>query len=64
MSEVGVDLACFGMLVFALISAKWQRKWCRDARSVRPFHVNETANAQFVRPHMPYNNQLVHSFTY
>ena len=62
-SKVGVDLACFAMLVFALISAKWQRKQCRDARLVRPFHVNGIVNARSLRPYIPYNHQLVYSFT-
>ena len=37
---------------------------CRDARFVRPLHMNKVANAQAVYPYIPYNNQLVHSFTY
>ena len=51
------------MPVFALISAKWQGKQCRDARFVRPFHVNGIVNARAVRPYIPYNHQLVYSFT-
>ena len=63
LSKVGVDLACFAMLVFALISAKSQREQCRDARFVRLFHVNGIVNARAVRPYIPYNHQLVYSFT-
>ena len=45
---------------YTLIRLMWE---CRDARVVRPFHVNKIANAQAVYPYMPYNNQLVDSFT-
>ena len=45
---------------YALIPLMWV---CRDARFVRPLHVNEIANARTVYPYMPYNNQLVDSFT-
>ena len=34
-----------------------------NARSVRPFHVNGIVNARAVRPYIPYNHQLVYSFT-
>ena len=34
---------------YALIRLMWV---CRDARFVRPLHVNKIANARFVRPHI------------